>query len=246
MSRVGRKRKGGKRHPDGRLVQAKPDLKTKTSRQPHRRGLKDALRADERAGSPLGRLLLRGEIDAEMFDAGNRYAYLVGQYLSVIDTPRATAGSGRRSSCVVEQSRLIEKTVSFLGVETTITSSACRKNPDACECFKRKSRYDAAYEAVLFAPHDAPGRQRAPRYVFTKDTHPALQQAIIQAEAAREGYLALPLQDQKAAKAVARVAVHGEEPTAEEFVHLVRGLLKLKDHFGLTERRRVGHCQNAN
>jgi hypothetical protein len=57
--------KAGRRHPSGQLVRAdrKPDDRIRTSRQPHRRDLKDEDRLSERAESALGRLALRGVID---------------------------------------------------------------------------------------------------------------------------------------------------------------------------------------
>lgn len=51
---------------------------------------------------------------------------------------------------------------------------------------------------------------------------------------------------QRAAKAVARVAVHREDLAPQDLVYLVEGLRALARHFGLTERRSSGHSRNAN
>lgn len=132
--RAGRKRKSGQREPNGRLKPEKrPDDRVKTSRQPHRRALPDEMRLDERAESPLGRMNLRGEIDGDCYDAGARYAFVVGQYSSTIDAPQSTSGSGRGVSCLAEQYG---------------TRNACRLDPYECTCLRRKDRYMAAYEAL--------------------------------------------------------------------------------------------------
>lgn len=134
MSRAGRKRKSGARHPGGQLkAKPKPDLKVRTSRQPHRRVLKSDDRLDERAESPLGRLFLRGKIDNDSYDAGARYAFVVGEYAATIGSPRTTSGSGRGYDCLAE---------------ITGTHTACRFDPDNCACFRRKARYDGAFEVL--------------------------------------------------------------------------------------------------
>lgn len=136
MSRAGRKRKSGARHPGGQLkAKPKPDLKIRTSRQPHRRALKADDRLDERAESPLGRLFLRGKIDNNAYDAGARYAFVVGEYRSTIEGPRATQGSGRgMDNCIAEACNRSRRSGTF--------------DPDTCPCFRRKSRYDDAYEML--------------------------------------------------------------------------------------------------
>jgi hypothetical protein len=138
--RPGRKRKSGKRHPSGRLAEVRPDLQTRTSRQPHRRKVPDGDRLDQRAESALGRLNLRKDregnplITNEQRVAGDLYARAVGAYRSVIEAPSGTAGSGRGSSCVEYWK-----------------AGACREDPDNCSCLRAKARYDRAYEAVLDA-----------------------------------------------------------------------------------------------
>lgn len=182
LARRGRKRKStGRRHPSGQLVrEAAPDDRLRTARQPHRRVLPAADRLSERAESPLGRLNLREIISDEQYEAGARYAAVVGAYRATIEAPRVTGGSGRGVECT-----------------TAWTGSAawCRAYPGECRCTLRKARYDDAYDAVFSA-------------------------------------------GQRAAKAVARVAVHREAIADSDIGYLVAGLSALARHFGLTDRRR--------
>lgn len=152
MSRAGRKRKSGSRHPSGQLKKAnqhEPDS-VRTSRQPHRRALKRELRAGganevdadkisagEEAESPIGRLwasgLLKqsGDSDSQAardrYDAGSMYAQIVGSYRSVIMAPNSGGGSGRGFDCL---------------------ELLCTLAPENCECAHRKARYDRAFEAL--------------------------------------------------------------------------------------------------
>lgn len=240
MSRPGRKRKSGARYPSGELKkpEVKPDDRIRTSRQPHRRALPDEQRRDERAESPLGRLLLKGVIDAECYDAGERYVAIVGQYRAVINTPRATAGSGRGMICAVDSVETEEMVDRFRAVK--VSPKTCFEDADKCACRRRKDRYDAAYAAVLGVPAHVYDRAFLTRMFLGDDAPAELLAAMARAEAARGSEL-LPLQDQKAARAVARIAVNGEEPTREELVHLVRGLRALARHFGLTGARAMAH-----
>lgn len=153
--KAGRPRKAGARHPSGQLVQKSKtekqiDDRVRTSRQPHRRGLRADDRLDERAESPLGRLLLKGYLGAEFFgrehriteqahlrnDAGTMYAQVVGAYRSTIEAPRAVSGSGHGDSCIAERYG---------------QADACKWDPDSCACLKRRDRYMAAYEALAQA-----------------------------------------------------------------------------------------------
>lgn len=241
MSRAGRKRKSGARYAGGARLkpEAKPDDRIKTSRQPHRRGLPDEQRRDERAESPLGRLLLKGVIDAECYDAGERYVAIVGQYRAVINTPRATAGSGRGMTCAVDSIETEEMVDRFKAVR--VKPRSCFQDADTCACLRRQERYDAAYAAVLGVREDAYRRAGLMRMIELGESPPAeLLTAMARAQAST-GYDALPPQDQKAARAVARIAINGEEPTREDIVHLVRGLRALARHFGLTGTRALAH-----
>lgn len=180
MGRAGRKRKSGRRHPSGGLVQEKkPDDRIRTSRQPGRRDVRHEDRLSEHAESPLGRLYLRGRITEPMRDAGTRYSIVVSTYRSTIAAPASTSGSGGRSRCLAEEAS---------------TADACKWDPDNCRCLRKKQDYDDAYAAVCSV-------------------------------------------GQRAAKVVARVAVHQDEIAPEDFVYLTVGLNALVRHFGLTDRR---------
>jgi hypothetical protein len=175
MARRGRKRKVGLRHPCGTLVQrAELEAKSFAALQPHRVWLPQEKRLDQKAASPLGCLNLLGVISDIQYLAGVRYAVVVGHYRAVIESPRATSGSGRGYHCAGDL--------------------ACgRDDPGACECRRRKARYDAAFAAVFEA-------------------------------------------GQKAARAVARVAVHGEQCPRGALGDLKRGLDALARHFSKAGR----------
>jgi hypothetical protein len=170
MARGGRRRKQGPRYCSGAIVREKFDFRALAALQPHRVWLPEAKRLDQKAASPLGCLNLLGVISDAQYRAGLRYAVVVGKYRAVIETPRATAGSGRGYDCPGDL--------------------ACGQNArEACECRRRKALYDAAFAAVLDA-------------------------------------------GQVAARAVARVAVHGEPCPQGALAALKRGLDVLARHFG--------------
>lgn len=153
MSRAGRKRKNGPRHPGGQLKRPKTepkDDKVRAQRQPHRRALAREMRAEgaskeevdkatagEEAESPIGRLWAAGRLkrpgDADSqaardrYDAASMFAQVVGAYRGVIESPRDVAGSGRGFPCL---------------------ELLCRLAPEMCECAHRKARYDRAFEAL--------------------------------------------------------------------------------------------------
>lgn len=220
MSRAGRRRKQGKRYPSGGLVpEKKPDDMVRAGRQPHRRELPVDDRTDPIGESPIGRMLLmgqlltpaeqqqhltaRGHIDLEAcaddsrararYEAGLHYARAVGKYRSVIETPRATAGAGSGLPCLAGDP--IEKQVRIGGLVLTVRDWACAGD---CVCARRKASYDAAFETVMAA-------------------------------------------GQVAAKVVARLAVHGEAIAEQDRVYLANGLDALAKHFGLTGGRRRAH-----
>jgi hypothetical protein len=171
--RRGRKRLSGARHPGGELVRVKVDYRALAAQQPHRRWLPEPVRLDQKADTPFGALNLINVITDAQYEAGQRYAYIVGQYRASIGTPSIMSGSGKGYPCAPE---------------------ICRRPPPGaaieCECRKRKERYDAAVAAVFEA-------------------------------------------GQKAARAVARVAVHGEPCPRGGLADLKRGLSALVKHFGL-------------
>jgi hypothetical protein len=170
MARRGRKRKIGLRHPGGTLARREAsDAQSLAALQPHRAWLPQEKRLDQKAASPFGCLNLLGVLSDAQYAAGVRYAIVVGHYRAVIESPRAMSGSGRGYDCAGDL--------------------ACgRDNRPACECRRRKARYDAAFAAVIEA-------------------------------------------GQKAARAVARVAVHGEPCPRGALPDLKRGLDALARHF---------------
>ena len=92
MSRAGRKRNAGKRHPNGRLAQERGlTPREVAARMPHRRGFGEAA-LDQRAESSLGRLVLRKDITADQFLAGQSFRRAWGAYLTTIGPP-ATIGT---------------------------------------------------------------------------------------------------------------------------------------------------------
>lgn len=120
MSRAGRKRKIGPRQPDGRLAPKK--LLT--------------ARTNAAASNLLDHLLFRGAITRDQHWAGTRYASITGAYRAVIGTPRGLAGSGRGSSCAIDEPD---------------PQNPCASDPPNCECVRRRRRYDAAHAAVFAA-----------------------------------------------------------------------------------------------
>lgn len=132
MSRRGRKRKWRGQHLAGAPVMERaPDDRVRAGRQPHRRGLPEGDRLDERGESPLGQLALQGAIEEPQYEAGQRYAVIVGEYRTVIEAPRQMAGSGRGFECWAD--------------------SVCNSDPDQCICRIRRTRYNSAYEALAQA-----------------------------------------------------------------------------------------------
>lgn len=221
--RAGRKRKIRDRKPCGRLKPEKhPDDKKRASRQPHRRALKDEDRMSEKAESTLGRLSLQDVISNAHYEAGELYARVTGRYRSVIDSPHAIGGFGRslpsgdseaadateveaheqHGRCGAEGADPIERQVRIGTIVVTVRVWPCGLTDEGCFCAQRKTRYDAAFEALM-----------------------------------RVG--------QRAAKAVARVAVHGEAIAPQDLVYLKTGLDALAKHFGLTGGRKREHVRNA-
>lgn len=249
MSRAGRKRKNGPRHPGGQLKkEKKPDDRIRTTRQPHRRALAHELRAagiddldvkkasaGEEAESPIGRLWLTGKLAAtgdpdsqaarDRYDAGNMFAQIVGAYRSVIESPKDVAGSGRGYPC---------------------DPLGCLKDREEehtrCECKARLRRYMGAYEALA-------GRLRRLQVEleYGKEIPEPLRDAIAEARRLREdeAYVPAAAGHRRILMAVTRVAVHREAIPEQELVYLVHGLEQLRRHFGLTARRKPKHYRNA-
>ncbi len=107
--------------------------------QPHRRSMPLLHRTDPRAGSALGNLLLTGKLGPldrkgfpsegaqRLYEAGRRYAVVVGAYRAIIGTPSATSGSGRGYECLGEAN--------------------CP--PQHCGCLQRTKAYNDAIECLL-------------------------------------------------------------------------------------------------
>lgn len=92
VARKGRKRKTGYRHPGGQLVKKpkrEPTVDTTiiSMRQPHRQGVEEGLRHDQRAECQLGILTLNKLISGAQYRAGRRYARIVSRYLASIQAP---------------------------------------------------------------------------------------------------------------------------------------------------------------
>lgn len=97
---VGRRRKPGKRHPGGQLVQEKkPDRAQVAAAMPHRRWLpakdkqkRPIAKDDRRAETVFGCLNLIGLVSDIEFDAGERFQDTVRRWKVVADSPREPQG----------------------------------------------------------------------------------------------------------------------------------------------------------
>lgn len=98
----GRKRKPGKRHPSGKLVQAsgaesqREVMATVLEARQRHFGISARQARDERLGTSLGRLAFAGKIMADHFAAGERYGELMARCHAVMglpmDQPRSVTG----------------------------------------------------------------------------------------------------------------------------------------------------------
>src|SRR5262245_20001954 len=95
--RRGRPRKAGRRHPGGKLVAV--SVREVAMLMPHRRGLGERA-GDQRGESELGRLVLRGHLDATQGLAGEAYLGLWRGYVWTLGGPRELAnGYGQGFTC---------------------------------------------------------------------------------------------------------------------------------------------------
>lgn len=126
-NRRGRKRKfrGSKL---GRVVEV-VDITPRSiaASMPHRRGLPEGLRHDQKAVSELGRMCLFGRISDEMERGGAMFVGHYGAYMATADGPRSGAGRGRGFNCM-----------------------GALDCPD-CECARRQARYSGALNALKTA-----------------------------------------------------------------------------------------------
>jgi hypothetical protein len=137
MARTGRKRKSGARYPNGQLRREHQDSpRVVAAGMPHRRGLGEH-GADQKAESELGRMALFGRISGHQYLAGVKFANLVGAYLATIQPPRALAGNGRGYDC------------------DSCPPPPPGEEPGDCECFRRRTRYMDAHDALMKAGRDA-------------------------------------------------------------------------------------------
>jgi hypothetical protein len=125
-NRKGRKRRSTRREPNGKPQRASVDYRSMAALNPDRRGLPEALRTHERAGSELGRLSLKQRISDHEYEAGRRYAVIVGAYRAMIGVPAQLGGNGRGYDC----------------------DGAMSCPQDTCICRKRQDRYDDAYCSI--------------------------------------------------------------------------------------------------
>jgi len=170
-NRRGRKRKSTRREPNGKPQRRSVDYRAMAALNPDRRGLPEALRTHERAGSVLGRLNLKNRISEHEYEAGCRYSVIVGAWRAMAGVPSHLGGNGRGYDCA--------------------GAMACP--PETCICRQRQDRYDDAYCSIR--------------------THAA--------------HLA-----------VNAVAIHDQDISPDQLVHLRAGLEALARHFGLTGRRK--------
>jgi hypothetical protein len=97
--RRGRPRKVGRRDRAGRLRPVVDSPRVVAASMPHRKGLGE-LAADQRAETELGRLVLRGQLDATLGLAGETYLALWRGYVFSLGGPQQLAhGDGHGFSC---------------------------------------------------------------------------------------------------------------------------------------------------
>jgi hypothetical protein len=97
--RRGRPRKAGMRHKSGDLRHVVETPAAIAAAMPHRRGLGE-LAVDQRAETELGRLALRGTVDASLALAGETYLALWRGYVFSLGGPQQLArGDGHGFTC---------------------------------------------------------------------------------------------------------------------------------------------------
>lgn len=134
VNRKGRKRKSGRRTESGQLARVSVDYRVMAESWPHRRDVPAAQRSSERAESVLGRLNLNTRINGPEYEAGRRFAVIVGAYRAVIGTPRGMSGSGKGYAC---------------------NPSACLMDSAHCLCELRTARFRDATRALQLAGQNA-------------------------------------------------------------------------------------------
>src|SRR5262245_14880821 len=128
--RRGRPRKTGPRYRSGHRVKAAVSPREVAASMPHRRGLGEKA-TDQRAESELGRLVLRGDLDATLGLAGETYLGLWRGYVFSLGGPRELSQGG----------------------EAGFTCDGCEV-PKHCRCWFRRKVFEEAQQ-VLFGCHAA-------------------------------------------------------------------------------------------
>lgn len=127
-----------------------PSLGASVATQPHRVGLPERFRLDERAGTVLGALLLTGRLAAHdgdgklsgraqaLYEAGQRYARIVSRYRAMIGAPLPGSGVGPGAE------------YTCLGtIPCGLDDRGKRIHP--CECMNRTVDYNGAHDALICA-----------------------------------------------------------------------------------------------
>ncbi len=127
MARAGRKRKQGRRSPNGDLARPAVNYAALAALQPHRRVLPPDARLSQDATTELGRAFLRRQITEPEHLAGQEYARRIGQYVATIAGPRAGVGTGRWPGC---------------------NPDLCLEDGSDCECRRRLRDYQEFHEVV--------------------------------------------------------------------------------------------------
>jgi hypothetical protein len=138
MSRRGRKRKPGPRNPkrrDRRRILERESPAVRAAQMPHRREFKHP--EDQLAENEIGRMVLRGELDRILGQAGQEYAQVWRAYLATVEAPR-------RARLIDEHWGPILDCGGCLGQVG---------NQFLCECFKRKHRWIDASRVLRQVGH---------------------------------------------------------------------------------------------
>lgn len=129
---------------------------------------------------------------------------------------------------------------------------AGRVSEEQCIAGELYARAVGAYRATIDSPRSTAGSGRGSgcrSEAFGQENacrvDPDGCRCLRRREAYDSAFCSLNDAGQRAAKVVARVAVHGEAIAPEDVVYLVRGLSSLAAHFGLTGRRRRPQSRNA-
>ena len=154
-----------------------------------------------------------------------------------------------------EEARFSEKAESLLG-RMLLTGQLCLAHED--DDGRGNDRYEAgmlyahavgAYRSVIEAPRSTSGSGRGSACeiagISEINCAPESCACLRKKQRYDAAFAALMRAGQRAAKAVARVAVHREAITLQDRVYLIIGLDALVAHFGLTGGGRWGHTGKA-